>query len=137
MIRLIDVYHDSASPEILYALLEERDPVANISHKELPSFVEHSTFVMSRPYPYWYLIKDTDSLDWVVGAIYLTDQREVGIAIFKEYQGQGFGAEAVKQLMVNHPGKLYANIAPSNMKSIEFFKRFGAKHIQNTYVIGS
>ncbi len=51
--------------------------------------------------------------------------------------GNGFGSEAIKQLMADHPGKLYANISPRNPSSVKFFKQFGAKHIQNTYVLGS
>jgi RimJ/RimL family protein N-acetyltransferase len=143
MIELIDVYTDSDAPVHLYDLLRERKPEANISHKEMPTFEEHISFVMSRPYAHWYLILfhgdvgGTIEADDYAGAIYITDQREVGIAIFKCYQGRGYGSEAVEELMKLHPGTFYANIAPGNKGSIKFFEQFGAKHIQNTYVISS
>ena len=34
----------------LYELLSERDPVANISHKQMPTYDEHIRFVTSKPY---------------------------------------------------------------------------------------
>ena len=153
MIRLIDVYdcmmQDSLTEgsmmgvemlpteEVLYDLLKERDPVANISHKEMPTVIEHCAFVRCMPYLHWYLIQDWGEVPAWVGSIYISKEREIGISIFKKHQGKSYGTVAMKELMDKHPGKLYANISPDNQKSIEFFKRFGAKHIQNTYVIGS
>ena len=34
----------------LYNQLKERDSTINISHKKIPSYAEHSKFVLSRPY---------------------------------------------------------------------------------------
>ena len=145
MIRLIDVYEDwpsalgpNPSEKILYDLLEERDPNANISHKEMPTMSEHEAFVRRMPYRAWYLIQTwPTSFREFVGAIYLTNQREIGIGIFKKYQGQGHGTAAVRQLMELHPGKFYANISPHNPNSVKLFKRFGAKLIQNTFELES
>ena len=135
---LVDVHNDSGSLQQLYDLLAERDPEVNISHKEMPTFSEHCGFVLSHPYAYWYLILKIEHISppVCVGSIYLTDQREIGIAIFKNHQGFGYGSDAVKELMKMHPGKFYANISPHNPASVKFFKQFGAKHIQNTYVLG-
>ena len=33
----------------LYNQLKERDPTINISHKKMPSYTEHSKFVLSKP----------------------------------------------------------------------------------------
>ena len=149
MIRLIDVYEvmvQDAYPgkgmfeteEILYRLLAERDPVANISHQKMPTMEEHMAFVRRKPYQHWYLIQSWGEHikvpEWL-GAIYITKDREIGIAIFKKHQGKSYGTVAMKELMDKHPGKLYANIAPGNMKSVKFFKRFGAKLIQQTYLL--
>ena len=121
--------------DVLYELLKERTPEQSISHKEMPSWDDHLDFIASRPYFAWYLIwADSD----VVGAIYLTKQREIGIGIFKEFKSKGYGTEAVKKLMELHPGKFYANINPDNFASRMFFQeQFGAKLIQHTYVLSS
>ena len=115
---------------MLYALLKERTENQSISHKEMPSFDEHIAFIESRPYLYWYRIRNEDSC---VGAIYLTEKREIGIGIFKIFQRQGYATAAVNQLMKLHPGKFLANINPQNEYSIHLFKSLGFKHIQNTY----
>jgi RimJ/RimL family protein N-acetyltransferase len=141
MIRLIDVYSNDIRKEgaedILYDLLKERDPAANISHQEMPTMEEHRAFVRKMPYRHWYLIQRIKKPEWLVGAIYLTNQREVGIAIFKKHQGKGYGTEAMKLMMEKHPGKFYANISPHNPKSVQFFKQFGIKLIQNTFELES
>jgi len=158
MIRLVDVYEVMMmdtypgngmfeTERVLYDLLKERDPVANISHQKMPAEEEHCAFVRRMPYRHWYLIQDwpmtyEDAVfegktpEWV-GSIYLTNQREVGIAIFKQHQGKGYGTEAMKLMMEMHPGKFLANISPHNPDSVKFFKRFGAKLIQNTFLLES
>jgi RimJ/RimL family protein N-acetyltransferase len=132
MINLTPVSEISDSIQILYMLLSERTKDQSISHQSMPSFVEHSSFVESNPYLAWYLIYDHAE---VVGSIYLTKQREVGISIFNHFQGRGLGKEAIKLLMHRHPGKFLANINPNNEVSIKFFNKLGFKHIQNTYVL--
>ena len=69
----------------------------------------------------------------MVGTVYLTKQREIGVQIEMSWQGRGFGTEAVKELMKLHPGKFLANINPRNAGSISFFEGLGFNHIQNTY----
>ena len=45
MIRLVDIYRggkiDQADVDFLYALLAERPPEANISHREMPTPEQH------------------------------------------------------------------------------------------------
>ena len=56
-IHLVEVNpHYLPHVTFLYELLAERDPVANISHREMPTFDQHRKFVDSRPYKAWYLI---------------------------------------------------------------------------------
>jgi len=140
MIKLQSVYrHEKSSIETLYELLKERDSRYSISHKELPKFKDHEAFVKANLYQCWYLILvDGDA----VGAIYLTRAqdypaygREIGIQIFKAHQGNGYGTEAVKQLMMRWPGKFYANIHPDNEPSRKLFTRLGMRHIQDTYTL--
>lgn len=129
MIRLVDVYAHPDAVEILYRLLSERPAEANISHKAMPSAEQHKSFVYSKPYIAWYIIEDKEP----VGSIYLSKQREVGIFIFGKHQQKGYGREAIAVLRRLHPGRMIANVAPGNHRSIIFFKRMGARHVQNTY----
>lgn len=128
--KLIDVYKHKNSAELLYQLLQEREQHQCISHKELPSFINHLRFVDSRPYLAWYLVELRGT---VIGATYLTRQREIGIFLFREHQGKSLGAKAVQLLMDAHPGPFLANVAPTNPGSSEFFKNLGFKLIQHTY----
>jgi len=131
--NLIDVY--SCEPEandILFRLLAEREPSESISHRGMPTFDEHCAFVRSRPYLTWYLIE----ADWkIVGATYLSHQREIGIGIFREHRGQHYAKAAIRLLMERHPGRFLANINPANQKSNDLFAGFGFTHLQNTYAL--
>ena len=116
--------------DLLYDLLRERTEEQSISHKEMPSKQDHKKFVLSDPYKSWMWVDVDEEL---VGSCYLTHQHEIGIHIFKEYQGNGYGKEAVKMLMKEYPGRHLANINPNNPRSIRMFEDLGFKHIQNTY----
>ena len=115
----------------LYNLLKERDPLANISHKKMPSYHEHVLFVSSKPYPKWYIILcDVNR----AGSIYLTSQNEIGIFIKKSFQNKQIGDIALRKLIQKNPKKRYlANVNPKNKKSICFFKNHGFKLIQYTF----
>ena len=115
---------------VLYDLLEQRTPEQSISHKAMPTWDDHCAFVRSQPYAAWYLIAVGNA---TVGAIYLTHQCEIGIAIFHLHKRKGYASAAVKELMRLHPGKFIANINPRNEASIRFFEGMGFAHIQNTY----
>jgi len=128
---LRDVYETPGAVDILYQLLEERPPAANINHRGMPSLDEHRRFVASQPYVAWYLIADQDE---VVGAVYLTPADEIGVFVFKEYHGWGHARRAIGALVKAHPRERYlANIAPGNGPSLNLFKKFDFVHIQETY----
>lgn len=116
----------------LYQLLQERPAEANISHKKMPTFEEHCDFVKSYPYKAWYLCYVGGEC---VGSIYLTDRNEIGIFVFKQYQGKGFGKTMIQQLWQLHEGPFYANVSPKNQNSKAFFEKLGATRIQVTYEI--
>jgi RimJ/RimL family protein N-acetyltransferase len=131
-LKLISVYDlpFMQTCKVLYDLLTERTPEQSISHKKMPTFAEHSHFVMNQPYPEWYMIDDGG----YVGSIYLTKANEIGISVFNKFQGRGYGKRAVRMLVDKHKGKrLLANINPLNERSIKFFTELGFKHIQQTY----
>jgi RimJ/RimL family protein N-acetyltransferase len=131
--HLVDVYNEDATrpaTKYLYDLLKERDPAANISHREMPSYDEHVAFVDSHPYQEWFIIFIPDR---PVGAIYLTKQNEIGIFIAKSEQGNGYGKAAVNLLMQVNPGKKFlANIAPGNARSLAMFTKMGFELCQMT-----
>lgn len=119
----------------LYELLKQRPAYANISHKLMPSFDEHQSFIASKPYAHWYVIMAQKGVR--IGAIYLTENNEIGVAILKTHQGKGYAERAIKALMKQHPQERYlANIAPHNEASRELFSKLGFAPIQHTYELG-
>lgn len=134
-LSLVDVYSVRLDATIyLYDLLAERDPVANISHLAMPTFVEHFAFVKSKPYKAWYLIMREEPRGPIpVGAIYITEKNEIGISIKKVHQGQHYAKAAITALMEKHPEPQYlANIAPGNARSVAMFEGLGFDLIQLT-----
>ncbi len=131
MIELKSVYYGLGATKWLYELLKEREFYQNIFHRKIPSWNEHQQFVGNQPYKAWYLVYTEHH---VCGAIYLTNQNEIGVFLFKQCQGHGVGLGAVKQLIKKHPAKRFlANINPANERSIKMFEGLGFRHIQNTY----
>ena len=117
--------------EFLYKLLSERIPKENISHKKMPSFLQHKKFNKSKPYSYWYIIFLEKNK---IGTIYLTNINEIGIHIKKEFQSVKIEKIILKKLFSKHPRTRYlVNINPENKKSIQFFKKNGFKLLQLTY----
>ncbi len=157
---LTDVYKHDDALKILFDLLLERDSSVNISHKKMPTWREHVIFFESKPYRKWYLIQavswdtakkiylEPGSLNYataIVGACYLTRMNEVGVFLFGQYQGRGFGLQAVNTLILKHkpleaiPGKrrgrYLAHIKPANEKSIALFSKIGFTHLSDTYIL--
>ena len=117
--------------EFLFDLLKQREGTVNISHKSLPDWEEHIQYVKKHDYQSWDII-------WVentrIGNIYLTKNNEIGIFIDKKLQFHGYGSKALEEFMKKNGKKRYlANINPTNYKSIQFFRKHGFIHIQNTY----
>ncbi|MEM2160554.1 MAG: GNAT family N-acetyltransferase [Candidatus Nitrosotenuis sp.] len=121
--------------QFLYNLLKERDPRANISHKNMPSYEQHVKFVLSKPYSKWYVVMKSDK---TVGSVYLTKNNEIGLFIQKNMQDKGIGYHALQALVKKNPRKFYlANVSPKNKRSIRFFKNNGFELIQHTYRLES
>ena len=115
----------------LYSLLIERDTRVNISHKKMPTYNQHVSFVSAKPYSKWYVILYGASK---AGSIYLTSQNEIGIFIKKSFQNKQIGNIALHKLTQKNPKKRYlANVNPQNKKSMRFFKNNGFKLIQYTF----
>jgi RimJ/RimL family protein N-acetyltransferase len=115
----------------LYCLLKERDQLANISHRKMPSYKEHISFIESKPYSKWHVIFQNNKK---VGSIYLSKQDEIGLFLKKDLQSKGIGSISLGILIKNNPRPRYlANISPKNEKSIKFFKKNKFNLIQHTY----
>ncbi len=97
-------------------------------------------FVMHHPYTAWYLFSTECRPDELHcgaeyrGAIYLSKQNEIGIAILQEHARKGYATQAIKALMEKHPRPYYfANVAPMNQPSHELFQGMGFELVQLTY----
>lgn len=126
-------YVEEETLRFLYDLLADRDPWANISHRQMPEWDSHVQFVMSMPYAAWYTAWP-DNVAEPVGTVYLTHDDEIGVHMARKYQSKGYGREAVRVLMTLHPRARYlANIAPANIHSQRFFRKLGFEPLQHTY----
>lgn len=131
-LKLVSIYRlPKRAPRLLYTLLQERKPRANISHRVMPNWKQHCKFIARRPYAAWYLIKLRKDY---IGAIYLTSVNEIGVAVLKQWRKLGVGPAALRLLMRKHGQRRYlANINPRNKESIRLFRRIGFRVIQHTY----
>lgn len=127
--------------EFLWKILQERvkHPNQNISHKTMPKWGDHVRFCRSNPYRLWYTIWDRR---YKLGTCYLTRNSEIGVTILEEYQGKGYGKQAVLCLMYSFPINYWlANINPANTRSVELFKSLGFHlyesdpGVQDTYIL--
>lgn len=130
MTSLISVYRKglgidllSKHYKILYQILSEREPHQNISHREMPTYENHIKFVDSKPYKDWWIIYNNGP---AIGSVYISKNNEIGLFILKEFQGKGYGSQALHFILENNKHTVFrANINPQNFKSIGFFKKFG------------
>lgn len=125
--------HKGEAERKLYDLLEERSDYmgVNISHTEMPTWEQHIEFFDSNPYKVWYALL----IDHVfIGHFYISHKNEVGIFLFRDFQMHGYGPMILRYMIEQYSFlELYANINPKNNGSIDMFRGFGFKHIQNTY----
>jgi RimJ/RimL family protein N-acetyltransferase len=131
---LVNINSRPDAAVILYDLLAERGPEQSISHRSMPSWEAHIAFMRSKPYIGWFLI---DEEPGIVGAIYLSKQYEIGVAIFKKHQRKGFGRAAVIEIMKRYPAvkRFLWNANPHNKASIAMCKSLGFAPLQVTYAL--
>ncbi len=141
MIEFHDAYATPGASQVLWDLMLERteEHEVNISFS-MPSREEHEAFFKHSPYALWYLVENGG--DWV-GYVYTSWDNEVGLWLFREHRGKGYGPQILKKLLDEvsplpgvpgkRPSHFVANIHPLNERSIHLFQSFGFKHIQNTY----
>mgnify|MGYP003389050441 CR=1 FL=1 len=117
--------------DFLYHLLKYRDENSNISHKKMPTFLQHKKFVNSKPYVYWYIIlQDNEE----IGSVYITMLNEIGLHLKQEFNNLKLEKKILNLLMLKHPKtRFLININPKNEKRINFLKKNGFKLIQYTF----
>ena len=117
--------------DFLYELLKYRDGNSNISHKKMPTFLQHKKFVNSKPYVYWYIIlQDNEE----IGSVYITMLNEIGLHLKQEFNNLKLEKKILNLLMLKHPKtRFLININPKNEKRIDFLKKNGFKLIQYTF----
>jgi len=117
--------------DFLYLLLKDRDQYTNISHKKMPTFLQHKKFVKSNHYSYWYVIFSNNVK---IGAAYMTNINEIGLHLKKEFQNLGIEKSILNKLLLKHPRSRYIiNVNPKNKKRVQFLKKTGFSLIQHTY----
>ena len=121
----------NADIEFLFDLLKKRVPIANISHKKMPSYSQHIKFIKSKPYSKWYIIlKENEK----IGSIYLSKNNEIGLSILESKRTKNIQNLALNELIKKNPRKRFlANINPKNKNLISFFKKNDFKLIQYTF----
>tara|TARA_A100001015_G_C14982699_1_gene710169 strand:- start:286 stop:723 length:438 start_codon:yes stop_codon:yes gene_type:complete len=135
---LIPINSNKEHIEILYNLLKER--VHNISHKQLPSYEEHKSFILNHPYREWFLVKSNGTY---YGSIYVLDNNCIGINIDADNENIikksiNWIASQIKPL----PGiksvrnkNFHININPNNKKMAKILSNLNADLIEHTYII--
>ena len=117
--------------EFLFKLLQDRKPNVSISHKKMPTYLQHVEFIESKPYEKWYIVLLDEKN---IGSTYLSKNDEIGISLIEEMQGKGMGSRILELIIEKNPRNRYiANINPNNSRSVRFFEKNGFKLIQHTF----
>lgn len=117
--------------DFLYELLAERSSAENISHKVMPSYQQHSKFVMSKPYKKWYIVYYKKQK---IGSLYLTNINEIGIHFKNMSVPEFLITKSIELLIQKNPKKRFLiNISPKNKKLLKIIKNKKYQLIQYTY----
>lgn len=121
----------------LYDLLRSREHF--ISHRELPSFSKHESFVKSHPYLHWYLVSD----EHPIGAFYIQSDNSIGLNLLSvrpewvsevmRFIGQNFSPRDAIPSKV--PPYFYFNSAVSNKKMVGVLENLGLVPFQISHKI--
>lgn len=122
--------------QILYELLKKREH--NISHKNLPDFNIHKSFVESEPYLHWYKISLGKQ---VIGTFYIKVDNSIGINL--NIANKYIVTEIIDYIFANFspqeaipsqvPNYFYLNIAETNNKLKNIIQSLGYIKFQVSY----
>jgi hypothetical protein len=124
--------------EILYNHLKNRN--CSISHKSLPRYQDHITFVKNHPYCYWAMVLE-DNLP--VGAVYLQTNNSIGLNLLQptrhvvsevlRHIRENF--EPAKEIRSIIPYYFYVNVAYANKKLSKVLLELDAIPLQTSYKV--
>ena len=139
LLKFDSVRPDDNQIRVLYKLLETRK--YNISHREIPSYDEHTLFVKAEPYRAWYIILYREK---PIGSVYLTEDNSVGLNIEEEQIEQVLSGvmNFIRERHKPNPGlkslrcdRFSVNVSPSNKTLIRAMEKSGAEVIQICFAL--
>ena len=123
---------------ILFNLLKNR--TYNISHSILPSYKDHTEFVLNHPYKVWYLVFYNSN---AIGTFYINYDNSIGlnlgiqnielIEFIINYIRIEFKPEPAISSLV--PSYFYFNISKSNLELQKIFNKLNINSFQVSYKI--
>ena len=139
-LTLVQVNKSKLHSKILFKILKNRNDKVSISHKKTPSLKEHIKFINSFPYRHWFIIKKTKI---ILGSAYLTVSNEISISLLKKSK-KNFNEilnliisniQPLPSIPSRRSDKFVLNLSPDNKYYIKLLNEFGAKKIQETYLL--
>lgn len=125
--------------EKLYLLLKNRSYM--ISHKFLPSFEEHKSFVSNYPYIAWYLLYKNKS---ALGSFYIHTDNSVGINLIEKYEENDV-CNIIGYIQKNYSplppiksvrrGVFFMNVASENTELIKVLQNLGKTEFQSSFLV--
>lgn len=122
--------------DFLFELLKFRNSKNNISHKKMPSFLEHVNFIKKNNYANWYVIFLNKEK---IGSIYLTKINEIGLHLKNEFEKNKVKKDELEKIILNkliqkHPKNRYlVNVNPKNKNRIMLLKKYKFELLQYTF----
>jgi len=121
--------------KFLYDILKNRKKIEDISHKEIPTYGQHTLFVNSKPYSKWYIVIYQNQK---VGTVYLSKINEIGIHLVEHDIDKKLYKKIIIKLMEKNPKKRYLmNVGIKNEKLSKLIESYGFHKIQITFEINS
>ena len=125
--------------DVLYELLKKRE--FSISHRQIPSYMEHREFVIGNPYRAWFLIKNSEDY---IGSLYLKEDNSIGINVQSQsidliswclnYIKENFiPKKSIKTLI---PDYFYINVPFENKKLKSNLTKLKFQPIQISFRVG-
>ena len=125
--------------DILYELLKKRE--FSISHRQIPSYMEHREFVIDNPYRAWVLIKNSEDY---IGSLYLKEDNSIGINVQSQnidlicwclnYIKENYLPEKSVNTLI--PDYFYINVPFENKKLKSNLTKLKSQPIQTSFRVG-
>ena len=136
MIKFREVEQTANDIDLLFSLLKNRK--LNISHKIMPTYEEHSSFVKKNSYRFWYLIFSDDEF---IGSFYILNNNHVGINFIDDNQYQVIDEtldfisskfKPLKAIPSKRVENFFINVPPDKEDLINYLLGNGAQIIEHT-----